>query len=235
MLSVNGKVRDLNSHLGRISDTCRFLKIEFDSSLSRWNKICSELLTANALNQARARMRLTVLIDSTGGDGVSEVLWADRVEQPESWALATLEPGSFGLDDNHEYKLHGAEWREQTQNEIKRTGVDDVVLVNQQGEAAECSRASIFYVIEGVVHTPSERMGILRSLSRPHIIRIAQSKGIKVLQKSCDVNMLREANEIFCTNCIVGVVGVRQIDDVSKEVGPVTAYLWTLYEKMWNG
>ena len=63
-------------------------------------------------------------------------------------------------------------------NEATREGFDEVVLLNERGEVAECTSANIFVVKDGKVVTPPLNSGCLEGVTRGILSEIAPEAGI---------------------------------------------------------
>ena len=54
---------------------------------------------------------------------------------------------------------------------------------------------------------------------------MAKARGIEVIERHIKPDELAQANEVFITGTAVEVTPVREIDDLSFEVGPITRQL----------
>ena len=105
-------------------------------------------------------------------------------------------------------------------------GVLEAIMLNLEGEVAECTGDNIFMVKDGKLSTPSTSTGILHGVTRRFIIReIAPSCGHTVEESVFPLEELLEADEIFLTGTAAEVIGVTRIDEHvigDGRVGPVT-------------
>jgi branched-chain amino acid aminotransferase len=102
----------------------------------------------------------------------------------------------------------------------KRDGADEALLVGPDGTVMEAPTSTIFWVdAEGALHTPELGAGILASITRERIMRVApveESDGYKL-------NDVLEASEAFLASSLREVQGVSSLDGLSFTCpGPVT-------------
>jgi len=86
-------------------------------------------------------------------------------------------------------------WLESAQ----QRGFDEVILLNEQGEVAECTSANIFIANGNEVWTPPLSSGCLPGITRDVILRI-QAPGIQVREKVLLPADLESAGEVFITS-----------------------------------
>ncbi len=78
------------------------------------------------------------------------------------------------------------------------------------GDVLETDRGNIFAVIGGILHTPPLDGRLLPGVTRAAILRLAAADGLQVKEAPLTVNaVLDAAEEVFVTNSVGGVVGVR--------------------------
>ena len=68
--------------------------------------------------------------------------------------------------------------------EAQREGLDEVVLLNERGEIAECTAANIFAVKNGKVYTPPLNSGCLEGVTRGILFEIAPEAGVAVIEQT---------------------------------------------------
>jgi len=116
--------------------------------------------------------------------------------------------------------------------EARKAGGDDALLANPSGILAEATTSNLFFVKDGVVHTPALDSGILAGITRDLLIRVLRTEGVSVEEGSYPPEILREASEVFLTSTIRGVAPVVRIDGEPVGdgwPGPMAARLVGLY------
>jgi branched-chain amino acid aminotransferase len=104
-------------------------------------------------------------------------------------------------------------WLERAQER----GFDEVILLNERGEVAECTSANIFIANGSEVWTPPLNSGCLPGITREVILGEVRAPGIKVIEKTVMPADLENADEIFITSTTRDLLQVRQVED--KQVG----------------
>lgn len=94
----------------------------------------------------------------------------------------------------------------------KKKGFDDVIFLNENGYVTETSCANIFIVKNNEMFTTKLTDGLLDGIMRRKII-----ENFKVQEKSITLEELEKADEVIITNSLMGVMSVKNIDDVRYE------------------
>ncbi|MDI9320638.1 MAG: aminotransferase class IV, partial [Phycisphaerales bacterium] len=80
--------------------------------------------------------------------------------------------------------------------------LDDVLLLNTEGNIIESAIANIFWVKEGVFYTPPLSDGCLAGTMRIWLLQQMKAQQIPHQEQSVDLNALLVADELFCSNSI---------------------------------
>lgn len=95
-------------------------------------------------------------------------------------------------------------------------GWDEVVLLNERGEVAECTSANIFVAQGGTVYTPPLSSGCLPGVTRAVLLEeIRPSSGLRVLEKTLVPADLESAEEVFITSTTRELLPVVKIDGLN--------------------
>ena len=70
----------------------------------------------------------------------------------------------------------------------------------------------VLFVARGVVHVPSEDLGIVPSISRRTLIEIALAHGLDVLHGAWPVDVLADADELIVSSSIRDAIAVQRVD-----------------------
>jgi branched-chain amino acid aminotransferase len=84
--------------------------------------------------------------------------------------------------------------------EAQRQGFDEVVLLNERGEASECTSANIFAASGGEVYTPPLDAGCLPGVTRELLLDVVRAPGIKVVERALKPQDLERADQVFITS-----------------------------------
>lgn len=114
----------------------------------------------------------------------------------------------------------------------QRLGVDELLFLNYRDELVEGSRSNVFLVLGGEIHTPSLDAGPLPGIARHIVIAQALRHGLVVREEPIPRPLLQNAQEMFLTNALRGVVPVRRLDQHAFAApGPVTRQVSMLYRE----
>jgi branched-chain amino acid aminotransferase len=111
--------------------------------------------------------------------------------------------------------------------EAQRDGFDEVVLLNERGEAAECTAANIFCAREGKVLTPPLGSGCLEGVTRAILLEIAPGAGVPIAEQTLRPEDLFAAEEVFISSTNRSLLGVGEIAGhrFASAPGPITQRL----------
>jgi len=116
--------------------------------------------------------------------------------------------------------------------EAQKEGYDEVVLLNERGEVAECTAANIFVVKGEKVLTPPLASGCLEGVTRGILMEIAPEAGISVIEQTLKPEDFASANEVFVTSTNRNIIGVGEIagQKIPVAPGPITKRLDELFD-----
>ncbi|HLW99640.1 MAG TPA: aminotransferase class IV [Candidatus Acidoferrales bacterium] len=111
--------------------------------------------------------------------------------------------------------------------EAQQSGFDEVVLLNERGEVAECTAANIFCVRQGRVLTPPLSSGCLEGVTRGVLLEIASSLGLQMSEQTLTPEDLYSAEEVFISSTNRNLLGIGEIagHHFANVPGPVTRKL----------
>jgi branched-chain amino acid aminotransferase len=117
-------------------------------------------------------------------------------------------------------------------------GYADAMMLDYRGRVAEATGANIFFVKDGVIHTPDPDC-FLNGITRQTVIELARRRGIQVIERAIMPEELPDFSECFLTGSAAEVTPVSEIggkykftpamisetlmNDYMKEVYPAAA------------
>jgi branched-chain amino acid aminotransferase len=102
---------------------------------------------------------------------------------------------------------------------------DEAILVDADGHVTEGATSNVFFVDDGVLHTPSLDLSVLPGITRWAVIRLAEAAGVPVEEGHYTPADLREADELFVTNTTWEVRPVGAFDGATYSTCKVGAAL----------
>ena len=113
--------------------------------------------------------------------------------------------------------------------EAIEAGVLEAIMLNTEGQVAECTGDNIFAVKGDRIFTPATSTGILHGVTRRFVMQeIAPACGFEVEEDVFGIETLLQADEVFLTGTAAEVIGVSRIDESvigSGRMGEVTRRL----------
>jgi branched-chain amino acid aminotransferase len=111
--------------------------------------------------------------------------------------------------------------------EAQQAGFDEVVLLNERGEVAECTAANIFCVKGGAVATPPVSAGCLQGITRSVLLEIGAGVGAPVEERTLRPEDLYGADEVFISSTNRSMLGVSEVNGnaIASAPGVVTLKL----------
>ncbi len=111
--------------------------------------------------------------------------------------------------------------------EAQKSGFDEVVLLNERGEVAECTAANIFCVRGGRVSTPPLNSGCLEGITRSILLEIGPRAGVPCEEAILRPADLSSADEVFVSSSNRNLLAVGEIAGhcYLNAPGPITRRL----------
>lgn len=108
--------------------------------------------------------------------------------------------------------------------EAQKEGFDEVILLNERGEVAECTAANVYLVKGDKILTPPLSSGCLEGVTRGILFEVAGEAGVSVKEQILRPEDLYSADEVFITSTNRNVIGVGEIagNKFAGAPGPVT-------------
>jgi len=100
-------------------------------------------------------------------------------------------------------------------------GYADAMMLDWQGRVAECTGANIFFVKDGVIHTPIADC-FLDGITRRTAIDLAKARGFEIVERRIMPDEMDGFEECFITGTAAEVTPVSEIGPYSFAPGDVT-------------
>lgn len=106
---------------------------------------------------------------------------------------------------------HNLTWYEQAHLD----GYDEVVLLNERGEVAECTSANIFAAVGHVVYTPPLSSGCLPGITRQTLLHEVTAPGFSVVERALTLDDLAKADQVFITSTTRELLPVEYVSGIT--------------------
>ncbi|MBQ0821011.1 branched-chain amino acid aminotransferase [Microvirga terrae] len=111
-----------------------------------------------------------------------------------------------------------------SKHKAERKGYADALMLDWQGRVAECTGANVFFIRDGVVHTPIADC-FLDGITRRTVIDLAKRRGFGVEERRIMPEELSSFNECFITGTAAEVTPVSEIGPYRFQPGNMTRVL----------
>jgi branched-chain amino acid aminotransferase len=115
-----------------------------------------------------------------------------------------------------------------SKHKAERKGYADALMLDWQGRVAECTGANVFFIRDGMIHTPIADC-FLAGLTRQTVIDLARRRGFEVQERRIMPDELASFNECFITGTAAEVTPVSEIGPYRFQPGNMTKVLMEDY------
>jgi branched-chain amino acid aminotransferase len=113
----------------------------------------------------------------------------------------------------------------------EKDGFTDAMMLDWRGYIAESTGSNVFFVRDGVIHTPLADC-FLNGITRQAVIRLARDKGFEVVERHIEPAELATFSECFVTGTAAEVTPVAEIGEYTFRPGNISLSLMDDYAKM---
>ena len=240
--AYNSKIFKLDDHTQRLFDSAKALDINIPYSPKQISEACNKILSAQKISNGYIR---PVVWRGSEQMGVSAQKTKINV------AIAAWEwPSYFNPEERlRGIKMNISKWRRPAPNtapchskaaglymictlsrhEAEANGFSDSLMLDHEGNIAEATGANIFFVQDGILHTPTPN-SFLNGITRQTVISLAEKKQIRVVDRLILLSELKNFTECFITGTAVEVTPVSLIDKNPFVPGEITKMLMEDYD-----
>ena len=237
----------LEDHLKRFSNSMKILKFEKTPSLDLIKKQIIENIIANNYKED-IYIRLQGYIDDWGEMALRSPVSTSIVSYPRPRSIDFNKGKNFTvsswqrLDDNASPPRVKASANYLNSRlasiQAKESGYEGAILLTSNGKVSEGPGGCIFLIREGVIITPSVSSGILESITRDSVLKIAKEKNLIVESRDVDRTELYIADEIFYCGTGQEIMPILSVDKIlagEGKVGDITALFQKEYTQIVRG
>ncbi|MFZ4165892.1 branched-chain amino acid aminotransferase [Brevundimonas sp. NPDC058933] len=242
-----GEIFKLTAHSQRLKRSAELLDFDIPYSVAEIDAACKETCEKNGLTDCYIRP-----VAYLGAEQLSVSSLNSKVHL----AIAAWEwPSYFDPEVKKKgIRLEWAKWRRpdpatapstakagglymictMSKTAAEKRGYADAMMLDWRGYVAEATGANVFFVQNGVMHTPRVDH-ILDGITRQTIIEMAQARGVEVVVRDILPEELANFSECFLTGSAAEVTPVSEIGDNRFTPGELSLSLMDDYGKLVRG
>ena len=247
MRSYGGKVFRMQEHLDRLYDSARAIHLTIPMPPDELAAAVYKTLELNQLTDGYVRLVVTRGVGDLGLNPylcpkASIIIIADKINlYPAKLYDEGMEIVTASTVRNHPASINP---RIKSLNylgsilakiEGLMAGCNEALMLNLNGEVAECTADNIFLIKQGRIATPHVNAGILDGITRRAVIELAQQAGIPVAETTLTRHDVYVADECFLTGSAAEVIPVIKVDSRpigNGQVGPITKQLIAAFKAL---
>lgn len=108
----------------------------------------------------------------------------------------------------------------------KKLGYDEPIFLNSKNQITEGATSNIFVVVEDKIYTPKLSCGLLNGIVRQYIV-----SNYDVIESEIDLEFLNNADEIFLTNSLFGIMPVNNLEKKVFKSQKISKEIFSHYKK----
>jgi branched-chain amino acid aminotransferase len=240
--AYGGKIFKLEEHTDRLFYSAEVLGFKIPYSKDAINRACEEEIERQGLSDAYVR--------PVAWRG-SEMMGVSAQHNRINVAIAAWEWPSY-FDPAEKLKgirLDIAEWKRPdpatapckakaaglymictlSKHRAEARGYADAMMLDWRGRVAEATGANLFFIKDGVIHTPDPDC-FLDGITRRTTISLARKRGLEVVERAIMPEELSDFEECFLTGTAAEVTPVSEIGPYSFTPGEICKTLIADYD-----
>jgi branched-chain amino acid aminotransferase len=240
----DGEIFKLTEHSQRLLESAKGLDFEIPYSVAEIDQACRDVVRANKLVDGYVRP-----LAWRGSEQMGVSAQATKI----NLAIAAWDWGSY-FDPAARTKglrLKIAQYRRPDprtapakskaaglymictveKHRAEREGYADALMLDWRGQIAESTGANIFFVKDGVLHTPLPDC-FLDGITRRTVIGLAKQRGLKVVERAIMPEEMADFSECFITGTAAEVTPVSEIGPYKFAIGDITRTLMDDYSAL---
>ena len=223
--SYNGVIFEAELHAKRLINSAKLLEMEIKYNYESIVELLYKTIEKNNLSDSYIRPLIW------RGDEEMK-LYSEKLSSNfliAAWPISSGKNKDFDIDISRWKKFSpetfptdckaGATYSMMTKIKVEslRKGFDDSLLLDINGNIAECTCANIFFFDGIILYTP-KTPHILNGITRQNIISIANELNIKTLEKDISPSELDGFKECFITGTAVEIQPISSISYDDKKI-----------------
>jgi len=239
-----GEIFKLTEHTERLFNSAEILDFKIPFTVAQIDAACKETCARNGLGDCYVRP-----IAWRGSESISVSAQASTIHV----AVAVWEwPSYFNPEEKAKgISLAWAKYRRPSpesaptaskaaglymictvsKHAAERDGYADAMMLDYRGYVAEATGANVFFVKDGVLHTPTPDC-FLDGITRRSVMALAKAKGFDVVERHIKPEELSAFSECFIVGTAAEVTPVKQVGEHAFTPGNISLSLMDDYAKL---
>ena len=240
----DGEIFKLSEHSQRLHESAKGLDFEIPYSVAEIDQACRDVVQANKLIDGyvrplawRGSEQMGVSAQATKINlAIAAWDWGSYFDPAARSKGLRLKIGDYRRPDPSTapakskaaglYMICTIE-----KHRAEREGYADALMLDWRGQVAEATGANIFFVKDGVLHTPLPDC-FLDGITRRTVIGLAKQRGLKVIERAIMPEEMADFSECFITGTAAEVMPVGEIGPYKFSVGDITRVLMDDYSAL---
>jgi branched-chain amino acid aminotransferase len=229
----NGRPQFLKEHLARLRDSAQAFRIIFPENFP-WKNCLSQVIDANGLENSLARVKILLSRGVAAGLGLpgeaspTLVIRAQPYTPPgpeeyaRGWPLATFPEHRSTFMGRHK-SLNYLFYLAARQYALDQ-GAKEALILEAGGLVSEGAATSLVYAQDGGFYTP-QALSALPGVTIEVLGRGLARRGLALKYLPTTLSQLTQAEGLWLTNALMGVMPVSSLDGKSVPISPNTGLL----------
>jgi branched-chain amino acid aminotransferase len=240
----DGEIFKLTEHSQRLHESAKGLDFEIPYSVAEIDQACRDVVQANKLTDGyvrplawRGSEQMGVAAQATKINlAIAAWDWGSYFDPAARTKGLRLTIGHYRRPDPRTapakskaaglYMICTIE-----KHRAEKEGYADALMLDWRGHVAEATGANIFFVKDGVLHTPLPDC-FLDGITRRTVIGLAKERGWKVVERAIMPEEMAEFSECFITGTAAEVTPVSEIGPYRFTIGDITRTLMDDYSAL---
>jgi branched-chain amino acid aminotransferase len=238
--AYNGRIFKLDEHIERLYNSAKIIMLAIPISRDEFKKAVIGICKSNRITDGYIRPIVTRGIGDLGLDpwkckDPSVIIIADKIqlypaEYYEKGMPVVTVPTRRNLNEAISPMVKSLNYLNNIMAKIdgRNSGVEEVIMLNNEGYVAECSGDNIFMIRKNIIYMPPIVAGALPGITRDTVSEIGRESGVTVIEKFFSRAEMFIADEVFLTGTGAEIVPVVMIDGRTVgdgKPGPLTIEL----------
>lgn len=245
--AYSGKIFKLEEHTERLHKSAEILGFEIPYSANALNEATLELLKRQNLVDAYIRpiawrgseMMGVSAQRNTINVAIAAWAWPSYFDPEERLKGIRLDMAQYRRPDPRTAPCNSKAAGlymicTLSKHAAEKNGYADALMLDWRGQVAEATGANIFFIKDGVIHTPIPDC-FLDGITRRTAIYLAKRRGFEVVERVILPEEMAEFEQCFLTGTAAEVTPVSEIGPYSFSVGEIVRTLMQDYDKLVNG